>query len=94
MTDARRHTVLSLALLALLVTTACARQPCGTRRACHVVVISLDTTRADHFGFYGNESVATPNLDRLAAESIVFDDFMTVAPTTLASPNPVNGKSA
>jgi len=51
----------------------------------HVVVISLDTTRADQFGLYGNSEVATPRLDRLSEESIVFEDFMTVAPTTLAS---------
>lgn len=51
----------------------------------HVVFISLDTTRADHFGFYGNPTVKTPNLDRLASEAIVLDDFLTVAPTTLAS---------
>jgi arylsulfatase A-like enzyme len=51
----------------------------------HVVLISLDTTRADRFGFYGNREVSTPRLDRLAAESIVLEDFMTVVPTTLAS---------
>lgn len=50
-----------------------------------MVFVSLDTTRADHLGFYGNPSVKTPNLDRLASEAIVLDDFMTVALTTLAS---------
>jgi arylsulfatase A-like enzyme len=51
----------------------------------HVIVISLDTTRADHLGFYGNETVKTPHLDRLARESIVLDDVTTTAPTTLAA---------
>jgi arylsulfatase A-like enzyme len=51
----------------------------------HVVVVSLDTTRADHFGLYGSRAVRTPRLDALAAESIVLDDLMTVVPTTLAS---------
>ncbi|MCG3127801.1 MAG: hypothetical protein CHACPFDD_02673 [Phycisphaerae bacterium] len=51
----------------------------------HVIIISLDTTRADHFGFYGNRTIRTPNFDRLAGESIVFDDYSTVVPTTLAS---------
>jgi len=85
MTDIHRFAAILLVVLSLLGTAACSRQSCEAHLACHVVVISLDTTRADHFGFYGNESVATPNLDRLAAESIVLDDFMTVAPTTLAS---------
>ena len=48
-------------------------------------MISLDTTRADHFGFLGDVQVTTPQMDALAEESIVFTDFMTVAPTTLAS---------
>ena len=51
----------------------------------HVVVISLDTTRPDHFGCYGNTWIRTPNVDRLAAESILFTNYMTVVPTTLAS---------
>jgi arylsulfatase A-like enzyme len=51
----------------------------------HVVLISLDTTRADQLGLYGNPTVKTPHLDRLAAESIVLDDFMTVVPTTLSA---------
>ena len=51
----------------------------------HVVIISFDTTRADHFGFLGNQTVSTPRMDAMAAESIVFSNYMTVVPTTLAS---------
>jgi choline-sulfatase len=51
----------------------------------HVVVISLDTARADHFGCYGNTWIRTPRIDALAAESILFTDYMTVVSTTLAS---------
>lgn len=51
----------------------------------HVILISIDTARADHFGFMGNSWIRTPSLDDLAAESIVFTDYMTVVPTTLAS---------
>jgi choline-sulfatase len=54
-------------------------------RARHVVMISLDTARADHFGFVGGRDVRTPCLDALAKESIAFADYMTVVPTTLAS---------
>ena len=70
--------------LAFLLTAGCAG-PVDAPRARHVVVISLDTTRADHFGFLGHTQIATPEMDALAEESIVFTDFMTVAPTTLAS---------
>jgi arylsulfatase A-like enzyme len=45
----------------------------------------MDTARADHFGFMGNSNVRTPNLDAVAREAIVFTNYMTVVPTTLAS---------
>jgi arylsulfatase A-like enzyme len=51
----------------------------------HVVFISLDTTRADHFGFMGNPWIRTPRLDDLATESVVFENHQTVVPTTLPS---------
>ncbi len=51
----------------------------------HVVIVTLDTTRADQFGFMGNRFVKTPHLDAIATESIVLTDCMAVAPTTLAS---------
>jgi arylsulfatase len=50
-----------------------------------VLLISLDTTRADHLGAYGNTEVKTPALDALAAEGTVFTACMAPAATTLAS---------
>jgi arylsulfatase A-like enzyme len=80
----RAHLLAATWILLSLAGAACGTPPDGAV-ARHLVVISLDTTRADQFGFYGNPTVQTPNLDRLAAESVVLDDFMTVVPTTLAS---------
>lgn len=68
-----------------LLAAACAEGPRRFGGARHVVMISLDTTRPDHFGFYGSQRVRTPRLDRLAEEAVVLDDLLTVAPTTLAS---------
>lgn len=51
----------------------------------HVIFISLDTTRPDFIGAYGNPWIRTPNIDRLASESILLTDCTTVVPTTLAS---------
>jgi len=73
---------IAIVAAALLSFGACSRAPV---RPTHVIFISLDTARADHFGFMGSTKVATPGLDALSAESIVFTDYMTVAPTTLAS---------
>ncbi len=38
------------------------------------VVIVSDTFRRDHLGCYGNDWIRTPNIDRLASESVVFDN--------------------
>jgi arylsulfatase A-like enzyme len=64
---------------------SCAKDSGGPASPNHVVFISMDTARADHFGFMGNSTVHTPNLDAIAGEAIVFTDYMTVVPTTLAS---------
>jgi len=49
----------------------------------NVVVITLDTTRADYLPAYGYPGLATPALDRLAREGVVFEQATTSAPLTL-----------
>ncbi len=51
----------------------------------HVILISLDTTRADHLGCYGSPRVKTPAIDRVAAEGVRFDQVLSPAPTTLVA---------
>ena len=68
---------------ALPCLSACSRSYDGPYP--HVVLISLDTTRADHLGCYGSPLVKTPAIDRLAHESVLFRHAMSAAPTTLAS---------
>jgi arylsulfatase A-like enzyme len=48
-----------------------------------VILVSLDTLRADHLGLYGYGRPTSPVLDALALESAVFDDASTPAPWTL-----------
>ena len=50
-----------------------------------VVVVTWDTTRADRLGPYGYDQNTTPNLDRLAAQSVVFEQAVSQVPTTLPS---------
>ena len=57
----------------------------GSAAGFNVLVISLDTTRADRLGCYGYAEADTPMLDALAAESIRFDDAVASAPITLPS---------
>lgn len=55
--------------------------PRGAER--NVLLITIDTLRADHLGCYGARTVATPNLDRLAEESVRFEWVVSPAPLTL-----------
>ena len=50
-----------------------------------VVVITLDTTRADRLGCYGNKSGLTPNIDALAKDGVLFTHATTPVPMTLPS---------
>ena len=50
-----------------------------------VLVVSLDTLRADHLGTYGAHDARTPTLDELARHGMVFESAMTTYPSTTAS---------
>jgi len=51
----------------------------------NVILITLDTTRADRMGFLGSERGLTPNLDTLARQSVVFTRAYSQVPLTTAS---------
>lgn len=51
----------------------------------HVILVSLDTTRADHLSCYEGGRAATPRLDGLARRGVRFTDVTSAAPTTLAA---------
>jgi len=50
-----------------------------------VVLVTLDTTRADRIGAYGGRSVPTPHLDRIAREGVLFEEAISQVPLTLPS---------
>ena len=51
----------------------------------NVLLITIDTLRADHLSCNGSRSVATPNLDRLAEQGVNFRRARTSVPLTLPS---------
>jgi arylsulfatase len=51
----------------------------------HVVIISIDTLRADRLGCYGADNVETPGIDGFAEEGILFENNFSTASTTLIS---------
>src|SRR5256885_7112859 len=68
---------------------ACRRaslEPAVSRRAgLDVLLITIDTLRADAVGAYGNRRASTPTIDRLAGAGIRFADAHAHTVTTLAS---------
>jgi arylsulfatase A-like enzyme/Tfp pilus assembly protein PilF len=48
----------------------------------NVLLVTIDTVRADHIGAYGYARAATPAMDRLAREGVRFADATTQAPLT------------
>ncbi|MBL9101596.1 MAG: sulfatase-like hydrolase/transferase [Myxococcales bacterium] len=48
----------------------------------HVVLVSIETLRADHVGFHGHARATTPRLDAWAAGAAVFERAYTPAPVT------------
>jgi arylsulfatase A-like enzyme/Tfp pilus assembly protein PilF len=69
---------LGLAFLGSFALAACGADPVQS-----VLLVTLDTTRADALGAYGARPSVTPRLDQLASEGVTFDWARTVTPTTL-----------
>ena len=57
----------------------------GARSAPAVIVITIDTLRADRLGCYGSQAGLTPNLDRFARDAIVFENAFAQSPWTANS---------
>ena len=72
--------VYSLLLLGLFFSASCSRPT-----AWNVLVVTFDTTRADHIGVYGNQAIETPVVDGLAADGVLFRQAYSAVPITLPS---------
>ena len=75
----------STTFLIVLLLAAAAGHAAPPAPAVNVVVITIDTLRADHVGCYGYKAAETPNLDQLAAEGARFERAFTPVPITLPS---------
>ncbi len=51
----------------------------------NLLLITLDTARADRLGCYGYQKAATPNIDRLAVDGVLFEKAFTPVPLTVSS---------
>src|SRR5256714_5864534 len=51
----------------------------------NVILVTIDTLRADHLGCYGYRNIQTPNIDALAAAGVRFENAFAAVPVTLPS---------
>ncbi len=77
------HLLRRLLCVLVLVPSAMAAAPATPPP--NVILITLDTTRADRMGFLGSKRGITPNLDALAHQSVVFTHAYSQVPLTTAS---------
>jgi choline-sulfatase len=68
-----------------LVAHAAAVSPPPRQPAVNVLLITIDTLRADHVGCYGATQVQTPNLDSLCRDGMVFERAFSQVPLTWPS---------
>jgi arylsulfatase A-like enzyme/Tfp pilus assembly protein PilF len=60
-------------------------QPAAEKTKLNFVLISIDTTRADSIGIYGNQQIKTPNIDSIGRAGMVFKNAVAHVPLTLPS---------
>ncbi len=78
------HRLTLLLLVALLLPGVLAAAP-PRRAPPNVILITIDTVRADHLGCYGATDVKTPTLDALARDGILFERAISQVPLTWPS---------
>jgi arylsulfatase A-like enzyme len=74
-----------LTLVLLLPRCAFPASAPSTHSATNVILITIDTVRADHLGCYGARDIHTPTLDALADDGVVFERAISQVPLTWPS---------
>ncbi len=80
-----RIAILGISVLVVCASVACRKPPEPPPPKPNVLLITIETLRADHIGHHGYRRVTTPNLDRLAREGASFENAVAQAPFTLPS---------
>lgn len=71
----------------IVFSVALARVPahCADEGKLNLLIITIDTLRADHLGIYGHDDVLTPNIDNLGQNGVLFTRAISHVPLTLPS---------
>jgi len=80
-----RPAVIAAVALAVVVLGCKQERPSPPDSSPNLLLISIDTLRADHLGCYGYERPTSPNIDAFAARATLFSDALSTAPKTAES---------
>jgi choline-sulfatase len=78
------RTAILFCLLPVIVVHAQVKHP-AVRVKPNVLLVTIDTVRADHLGYYGYSKIQTSTLDALAHDGIVFERAISQVPLTTPS---------
>ena len=92
MTNTGKTFIIPVVLVFLVLLSACSREPEPTsegttrqivaRKNLNVLLVTIDTLRADYLGCYGRKTISTPNIDALAARGVRFAQAFAQVPLT------------
>jgi hypothetical protein len=83
--NAAKHALALVLATQGLLALACARNAAAPPSRPNVLLVTIDTLRADHVGCYGHAGVATPVLDGLASRGVRFGTAVAHVPLTAPS---------
>ena len=78
-----RYRIIILVVIAVIIASMCSYFIISAKRIERIVLISIDTCRADYLSCYGYSRNTTPNIDELAKEGILFENVISPVPLTL-----------
>src|SRR5215831_7156448 len=74
-----------LCLLGLVMLSSCRSGTAPTPTRMNLLLVSIDTLRADRLGCYGYSQIETPNLDKVARQGVLFENAVASTPLTAPS---------
>ena len=74
-----------LCLLGLVTLGSCKSGSAPSRSRLNLLLVTIDTLRADRLGCYGYPKIETPNLDSIARRGVLFENAVAPAPLTAPS---------
>src|SRR5450756_2699956 len=74
-----------LCLVGLVALGSCKSGSAPSPSRLNLLLVTIDTLRADRLGCYGYSQIETPNLDKIARQGVLFENAVAPAPLTAPS---------